>query len=58
MAQWVKVLADKPSKLSFIPRTYTVDGKNQLPQVSSDLHMWAVAQACPSPIYISAQLNK
>ena len=32
MPQWVRVLAAKPDDPSSIPRTYMVEGENQLPQ--------------------------
>lgn len=33
MAQWVKVLAPKPSNLCLVPRMYKVEEKNRFPQV-------------------------
>lgn len=41
MAQWVRVLADKTDSLNVIPRTNTVKGENQFPQVSFDLNTCA-----------------
>lgn len=33
MAEQVKALATRPDKLASVPRTYVVEGQNQLPQV-------------------------
>lgn len=33
LVQGIKVFAAKPEDLSSIPRTHTVEGKNQLPKV-------------------------
>lgn len=40
-AQWVRVLADKTDNLNVIPRTNTVKGENQFPQVSFELNTCA-----------------
>lgn len=45
MTQQVKSLVAKPDNLKLIPGTHMVE-ENQLPQVSSDLHIRTVAHTC------------
>lgn len=43
-AQWVKVLATKPNKLSLVLRTHMVEGEKWSNKLSSDLNMHNMAQ--------------
>lgn len=44
MAQWVKVLATKPNKLSLVLRTHMVEGEKWSNKLSSNLNMHNMAQ--------------
>lgn len=48
MERQVNILATQTDDLNLIPKTYMVEGKNQLLQVN--IHMWAMAHTCPPKI--------
>jgi hypothetical protein len=47
MAQWVRMIANKPEDQSSIPRPYMMEKENQLLQLSSDFHIHTMA--CKHP---------
>lgn len=58
MTQLVKELATKPDDLSWTTGASTIDGKNQLPHLSSDLQLWWHAHTVHRHIqYININAN-